>query len=128
MDIIEKIREKADSLKKQSLALYYAAQHGSLPWLTRILIVFTLAYALSPVDLIPDFIPVLGYLDDFIILPLLISLCIRSIPEHIMGEAEKEAERNPLSLKKNWIAGTIIILIWTALLLGIAIKAFNAGP
>lgn len=108
--------DKAAQLKSQITVLYYVGQSRELPRLTRFLIVFTIAYALSPVDLIPDFIPVLGYLDDLIILPLLITLCIRSVPEQIMTEAKEKAEKNPVSLGKSRTAGVIIVFLWLGLL------------
>lgn len=116
MSIIRKLKKQAILLKNQVTALYYASQHPDLPLLARILIASTIAYALSPIDLIPDFIPVLGYLDDLIILPLLISLSIRSIPEQIMHESKKKSETQPITLKKNRKAGAIVILIWVSVL------------
>ena len=117
--MLEGFKEKAQKLKKRVLAVYYAGKHPDLPGITRVLILFTIAYALSPVDLIPDFIPVLGYLDDLIILPALIALCIRRIPAEIMAESIKQAEEQPLSLKKNWKAGLVIIVLWIAVIVRI---------
>ncbi len=112
-----------DTLKKRSLelkhritVLYYAAKENRISLPARILILITIAYALSPVDLIPDFIPILGYLDDLVILPLLIILTIRIIPKDVMERAEKEARENPVTFTKNWIAGASIILLWAVLL------------
>ena len=110
------LKAKAAELKKYISAVYYAGRHPKLPVSTRILIVFTIAYALSPVDLIPDFIPVIGYLDDLLLLPALIALCIKKIPGDIMSESLKKAEEQPLSLKKNWKAGAVIIGIWLVII------------
>ena len=76
---------------------------------------------IKPIDLIPDFIPVLGYIDDLIILPALIALCIKRIPDGIMKDSLRLAEEQPLSLKKNWKAGAVILLIWGAVILKIVL-------
>lgn len=100
-------------IKTELVALYVASKRRDLPWYVKFLIVIIVAYALSPVDLIPDFIPVLGYVDDLIVLPLGIALAVRLIPANIMEECRMEAH-NILNEKMpaNWIAGTIIIAIW----------------
>ncbi|MDC7219466.1 MAG: DUF1232 domain-containing protein [Spirochaetales bacterium] len=116
MKLLTELKEKAKSIKSQITALYYVGMNEKLPLITRSLIVITVAYALSPVDLIPDFIPILGYLDDLILLPVLISLTIRSIPNDLMVKAKEEARQNPISLKKNWKAGIIVILVWVSLI------------
>lgn len=116
MKIIEVLKIKAKILKKEINVIYYAYQHPELSILPKILIIFTLGYALSPIDLIPDFIPVLGYLDDLIILPILISLSIKLIPEKIMTESRIKAEKDPFKLKNNWFFGILFILIWMIIL------------
>lgn len=116
MKIFKKAKEKAIILKQDITALYYAGKSPDLPVKSRMLIVVTVAYALSPVDLIPDFIPIIGYLDDLVILPILITLCLRSIPESILNESKFEAARNPIQFRKNWKAGAGIILIWVFIL------------
>ena len=78
-----------------------------------------IAYALSPIDVIPDPIPILGYLDDMILLPLGIYLAIKLIPQPLLADCRKKAELNYEHLPKNWLAGVIIVALWigTALLL-----------
>lgn len=107
-----KLKERAILLKKQLNVVYYAYRNPKINFLPKIIIAIAIAYALSPIDLIPDFIPVLGYLDDLIIIPALIVLTINLIPEEIMAEARKEAENQPLRLNKNWTFAIIFILIW----------------
>lgn len=97
-------------------AIYYAYQHPKVSRLPRIIILFTLGYALSPIDLIPDCIPILGYVDDLIIIPALMSLSIHLIPQDILEEARKKAEQEPLQLKNNWFFAVIFMLIWILLL------------
>ncbi len=93
----------AKALKREVLALYFAMEHPRTPLLSKVLPFFVLAYALSPLDLIPDFIPVLGILDDLLLLPGLLWLCIRLIPEDVMEESRRRAEEEPLWLDRNWL-------------------------
>ncbi len=116
MKILEKMKTKVKILKKEITALYYAYQNPGLKLLPKIIIILTLAYALSPIDLIPDFIPVLGYLDDLIIIPALITLSIKLIPDEIMDESREKAFKEPLKLKKNWFTAFIFIIIWILLI------------
>jgi uncharacterized membrane protein YkvA (DUF1232 family) len=81
-----------------------------------------MAYALSPIDLIPDFIPVLGYLDDLFIIPALIALAVRLIPKDIFEEAEAKAAEEAVELKKNWAFAVIFILIWL-IIIALVVKA-----
>ncbi len=85
-------RQKARELKKEIYALYYACQDGRIPWYVKFLASCAIAYALSPIDLIPDFIPVLGLLDDLILLPLAITLILKLIPTDIMDDCCRQAE------------------------------------
>ncbi|MBN2161179.1 MAG: DUF1232 domain-containing protein [Spirochaetes bacterium] len=119
MKIIQPLKKRAASLKHELTALHYAYRHPDTGRLPKILIAVTLAYALSPIDLIPDFIPVLGYLDDIIIIPLLITASIKSIPPRVLEECRSEADINPISLKKNWKSATVIIIFWIVILFAI---------
>ena len=113
--IIQKMKNKAGKLKNSLTAVYYAYNDPRVGILPKLIIGLTLLYALSPVDLIPDFIPVLGYLDDLLILPLLITLAVKMIPKEVMKEAVEKAEQHPLSLRKNWTFAVIFIGIWIIL-------------
>ena len=112
MSIIEKFKARAKKLKQEVQALYYAYQDPRIGWAAKTLTIFTIAYALSPVDLIPDFIPILGYLDDLIIIPFLITLSIKIIPNDILEECRQKAKETPIILRKNWGMGVGFILIW----------------
>ncbi|MBN2656257.1 MAG: DUF1232 domain-containing protein [Spirochaetales bacterium] len=125
MKRIEKLKETARNLKREITALYYSLSHEDLGLTSKILIGITIGYALSPIDLIPDFIPVLGYLDDLVILPFLIWLALKSIPDQIMEEARKKAEDDPVRLRKNIPAAVTIILIWAGLLSLIIYRILN---
>ncbi len=120
--LITELKSRAWKLKKEILALYFAYQDPRLKLLPKLIIVSTVAYALSPIDLIPDFIPILGYLDDLIILPLMISLSIKLIPIEIIEESRIKAENYGQGLKPNMLTGAVFILIWI-LILVIIVKA-----
>lgn len=115
MKLIDSLKEKAKRLKKEITIVYYAYQNPKTKLLPKIIIAFTLGYALSPIDLIPDFIPVLGYLDDLIIIPALITLSIKLIPTDVMQEAREKASKEPIKLGKNWVVALLFILIWISL-------------
>jgi uncharacterized membrane protein YkvA (DUF1232 family) len=116
MKLLTQLKVKAKQLKQEITALYYAYQHPEVGAASKIVIAVTLGYALSPIDLIPDFIPVLGYLDDFIILPVLIALAIRLIPQGIMAKSRNKAVNDPVHLGPNWLFGGIFIAIWMGLI------------
>ena len=105
-------KTKAARLKDETYALYLASKDSRTPWYAKVFAGLIIGYALSPIDLIPDFIPVAGYLDDLIIVPAGIALLIRMIPKEIMEECSTKARVQPLSNKKNWIAAIIVVLIW----------------
>ncbi|MBP7736346.1 MAG: DUF1232 domain-containing protein [Spirochaetes bacterium] len=122
MSLTSSLKRKAAALKKELSAIYYAYQHPRTGLAPRLIILFTLGYAMSPVDLVPDFIPVIGYLDDLIIIPLLIALSVRLIPADVMEECRRKAGERPVTLKKNWKFAAVIILLWIIIILIIARK------
>ncbi len=103
----------AKTLKKYIHALVIASQNEETPLSAKVIIIVVVAYAMSPIDLIPDFIPILGYLDDLVLLPLGISLAIGSVPKDIMASCLKEtSEKKSINLSHNWFAGSVVIVIW----------------
>jgi uncharacterized membrane protein YkvA (DUF1232 family) len=101
------------ALKRETLVLYFAVRDPRTPLAAKILAGAVVAYALSPIDLIPDFIPVLGYLDDLILVPLGIALCLRMIPEPVIVESRLKAAA--LAAKpRSYAAAAVVILIWVA--------------
>lgn len=109
---MNKLKAWAKKLKQQLVVLHLAYQDPRTPWYAQGLIVLIIAYALSPIDLIPDFIPVLGYLDDIILLPAGIYLAIKLIPDEVIKECEQKAEDYQWNKKHGWIAAAIIIIGW----------------
>jgi len=114
--MLEKLKARAKALKGEIHALYLAARDPRTPWYAKAIIGCVVAYALSPIDLIPDFIPVLGYLDDLLLLPLGIYLALKLIPEEVLTDARRRAAKIPGSLPKRWPAALIIIILWLAAL------------
>lgn len=114
---IDQLKLKAKALKKEIKALYLAYQRNDVPWYAKAFILLIIGYALSPIDLIPDFIPILGYLDDLILLPLGITLAIKMLPPSVLKECRQQAdEMTQNDISKNWTAGAIIILIWIVII------------
>ena len=109
-------KAKARKLKLEVYALYIASKDRRVSWYARVVAVAVVAYAFSPIDLIPDPIPVLGYLDDLVLIPLGIALVIKLIPDEVLRDCrEKAALTMKAGKPKNWVAGGIIILIWVSL-------------
>ena len=115
--MIAKLKEHASALNREVYALYIAGRDPRVPWYARIFMGLVLAYALSPIDLIPDFVPVLGYLDDLVILPLGIALSLKMIPAQVMTEARQKAEEALRQGKPSSRVGAILIIaIWLIML------------
>ncbi|MCT8975164.1 YkvA family protein [Clostridium sp. CX1] len=117
------IKQKSKKIKEEIGALYFAYKRPDVPFYAKLVSILVVGYALSPIDLIPDFIPILGYLDDLILLPLGIAFAIKLIPSNIMNECRQQLE-NIFSEGKpqNWIAGGIIICIWIIIVSYILVK------
>jgi uncharacterized membrane protein YkvA (DUF1232 family) len=106
-------KTKSKQLKSEVYALYLASKHPRTPWYAKAFAFFIVGYALSPIDLIPDFIPVIGYVDDLIIVSAMIALLIKMIPKEVLDECREKARFQFISKKrKNWIAAIVIVLIW----------------
>ena len=108
---VQRLRERARSLKRDVFALYLACRDPRTPWYAKVLAAAVAAYALSPIDLIPDFIPVLGYLDDLIIVPAGIIMAIKLIPEPVMAEARERASLAS-GRPESRVAALMIVGIW----------------
>lgn len=113
------LKERARSLKRDTLAIWIAAKDRRTPWYARALAVLVTAYALSPIDLVPDFIPVLGYLDDLVLIPAGIAATLKLIPTEVMAEARLKVEES-LAKPTTWWMTVMILLVWVGLLALIA--------
>jgi uncharacterized membrane protein YkvA (DUF1232 family) len=114
------LKEKAKQLKNETYALYLASKDRRVPWYAKAFVILIVAYALSPIDLIPDFIPELGYLDDLILIPAGIWLALKMVPQDVMDDCRKRAKQEMGSGKTNWLGAAIIVVIW-AMILGLVI-------
>lgn len=114
--MIERWKVRARQLKTEVYALYLAYKDPRVSWTARIFAACVVAYALSPIDLIPDFIPIIGYLDDLLLVPLGIALAIKMIPSAVMERSRKEANqrlgKGPLVSRT---ATAVIVIIWILL-------------
>lgn len=111
------LKERAKKLKTDTPAVFLALKDKNTPFIAKVFAALTIGYALSPIDLIPDFIPVLGYLDDVILLPAMIALTIKLIPENIWERCKKEAENMWKDGKpRKWYYAIPVLLIWLLLI------------
>ncbi len=112
--MFETIRKWAAALRRDVAALILAVRDPRTPLAARIIAALIVAYALSPIDLIPDFVPVLGYLDDLIIVPLGLALVLRLVPPALMAEYRASALQQPVS-RLRWVGATMVIALWIGL-------------
>ncbi|MFL7791430.1 MAG: YkvA family protein [Anaerolineae bacterium] len=113
MGALEGWKQRVKQLKTETYAIYLAYKDSRVPWYAKLLITFVVAHTFSPIDLIPDFIPVLGYLDDLIVTPLGIALAIKMIPPTVLAECREKA-RSAVGQDKptSWMAAVVVIAIW----------------
>jgi uncharacterized membrane protein YkvA (DUF1232 family) len=112
MKLIARWHQQVDHLKTEVFALYLAYKHPKTPWYAKVCMGIVIGYAVCPIDLIPDFIPVLGYLDDLIIVPAGIYLTLKMIPKDVMLECREKARISQFRTKIKWIITGVIVLIW----------------
>jgi uncharacterized membrane protein YkvA (DUF1232 family) len=108
---MSRLRKWAKELKQQTLVVYFAARDPRTPWLARLLALGIAAYALSPIDLIPDFIPVVGYLDDLLIVPLGLMLVLRLLPAEVRMAAQAQASA-AVGRPTSRVMAVVIVAIW----------------
>lgn len=109
---LKSLKERANRLKTDTYALCLACKDPRVPRRAKFLIAIVVGYALSPIDLIPDFIPVIGYLDDLIIVPAGISIALKMIPKEVLEECRAKAKSELATPKSKWIMTIVIILVW----------------
>ncbi|MEG2394308.1 MAG: YkvA family protein [Ruthenibacterium sp.] len=110
------LQERAKKLKTDIPAVFLALKRKETPWPAKILAGVTVCYALSPLDIIPDFVPVLGYLDDVILLPMLVALTVKLIPDTVLADCRRQAEQMWKDGKpKKWYYALPVVLLWLLL-------------
>lgn len=109
--MLERMKQWARRLKRDVVALWIAARDPRTPWLAKVVAAVVAAYALSPIDLIPDFIPILGYLDDLLIVPAGIALAVNLIPSAIMAGFQRQADERA-DRPRSVIAAAVIVFVW----------------
>lgn len=120
---IDRLKARAKALKHETYALYLAIREPGVPWYAKALAALVVGYALSPIDLIPDFIPILGYLDDLVLIPAGIALAIKLIPAETLAACRTRAETELAGRKlTSKTAAAVVILLWL-LVLGLVAKA-----
>lgn len=118
MSLLERISAWARRIKRDSVTLWFACKSPETPWYAKAVALFTVAYALSPIDLIPDFIPVLGYLDDVILLPGLIWLAVRLIPPPTLVSCRTQADewiQRGEGKPRSYLGAAMIVVLWCLL-------------
>ena len=128
-ELIARLRTRARALKVDTVALYFACRDPRTPWHAKLVTAAVVAYALSPLDLIPDFIPVLGYMDDLLILPLGLSLALRLVPSPVMADCRARAAATT-ERPSSRAAAAVIVLAWiaaAALVIGWVLARSTAG-
>lgn len=127
MPMLENLKKRVRHLKSETYALYLAARHPRTPWYAKLFVAGVVAYAFSPIDLIPDFVPVLGYLDDLILIPLGIAVAIKLIPPDVLAECRARAREAAAGGKPvSRIAAVVIVGIWLLLAAMCMLWAYEA--
>lgn len=119
----EKLRKRARGLKQEVYALYLAARDPRTPWHARALASLVAAYALSPLDLIPDFVPVLGHLDDLVIVPLGVFIALKMVPPQVMADARKRSEELLSQGKPISLAGAVLVIAFWLLVIAVVLRS-----
>ena len=127
MPLIEELKRRARQLKAETFALYLAARHPDTPWYAKLLVAAIVAYAFSPIDLIPDFIPIVGYLDDLVLIPIGIAFAIKLVPPNVLAECRARAQEVMVNGKPaSRVAGAVVVIIWLALAALCIVWAYEA--
>jgi len=116
--LFQEWRARARDLKREVYALYFACRDPRVPWYAKALAALVAAYAFSPIDLIPDFIPILGYADDLLLIPLGVMAVRAMVPADVMAQCREKAARME-GAPRNWIAALVIVALWLAISIGV---------
>ena len=122
MQVLDRLRIDAEKLRLELSALFLVYQDPRTPWYAKLFTALVVAYALSPIDLIPDFVPVLGYLDDLLIVPLGISLALRMVPSDVIEDCRERAKSAQSEVQhRSWLGISLVVIAWLAVLLVLAV-------
>ncbi len=131
MTVADRLKRWAQQVKRDAVTLWFAGQHPGTPWYAKALGVFVVAYALSPIDLIPDFIPVIGYLDDVLLLPGLIWLAVRLLPSEVLADCRSQADvwmKTQGKKPSSRIGAVLILSLWIAISVALWSWFFHPWP
>lgn len=120
-------KARTEALEEETYALYLACRDPRVPWYAKALAAAVAGYALSPIDLIPDFIPVLGYLDDLVIVPAGIALALRLVPGEVMAECRARAKENMAGSGGHRAAAVVIVAVWIIVLAVVGVVIYRAA-
>jgi len=115
--VLERLKRRAAELKAQIVTLWFCCRHPDTPWSAKLVATLVVAYAFSPIDLIPDFIPVIGWLDELVLIPLGVYVAMRLVPAHVAAHARAEADTwlaEQHGKPRNYWAAAAIVLVWLA--------------
>lgn len=117
--MLDRLKARARALNQEALAIYFAARDPRTPWYVKALIFFVVAHTFSPIDLIPDFIPILGYLDDLIITPGGLWLAVRLIPAQVMADSRAAAAAREIDERVAKIGALLVVLAWVTIFIAL---------
>lgn len=121
------LKDRIRHFKAEAYVLYLAMRHPGTPWYAKVFVAAIVAYAFSPVDLIPDFVPIIGYLDDMVIVAIGFTLAVKMIPPYVITECRLDARERPLkSALLGSFAGAVVVIIWLALAILCVVWAYRA--
>lgn len=122
--MLDQLKDRARALKQEAYALYLAARDPRTPWYVKALIFFVVAHTFSPIDLIPDFIPILGYLDDLIITPGGIWLAVRMIPAEVLTDARAAAAARGVNRSAGIVGTVMVVTTWVVVVMAVVYLIF----
>ncbi|MFA7467655.1 MAG: YkvA family protein [Desulfotomaculaceae bacterium] len=124
--VFRKWKRRAKGFKKDAYVLYYAYRDPRMPWYAKLFVLCVVGYVFSPIDLVPDFIPVLGYLDDLILIPLGINLAMKMIPGPVLADSKRRVETQLLVKPKNRVGVVLVPLFWSLVIVLVVWLIVNA--
>lgn len=124
--MFDRLKKSVRFLKREALILYLAARHPSTPLYAKIFVTCVVAYLFSPIDLIPDFIPVIGYLDDMILVPLGLWISTKIIPAYVLAECRLKADAMGDKFQKvSKVAGVVIVVVWVGMVVAAGVWVYR---